>query len=744
MSGTGGDIVITVSGDTNPLTDAVTRAERVLGRLNTVTEQSDRKFRALAGTTTEIQSRIDGLVGVTDKLAKSAKDSALSFAEFDEAKSRVDRLRASFDPLFSASKRYEAAMEDLDAAQARGVITQREYADLAQRSAKAYLGAANDVSGSSSRLASQVQNASYQVGDFFVQIAGGTSATRAFAQQFPQLIGGFGAWGAAVGAAVAIGAAVVPMLMGQEKEAKKLSEQIDDLAARTSDYKDAVDKALQSLPDLWTQFGAGAARAKEVYAALLQIEKLEYLKSMQDTTTSISTTLSGLKSQLDAINRTTLLPDEIATERAVALKEQIATLGKEFGVTTVEAQGVVDAMNALDAAKDKGPAAVAAAAKVLADRLMEAQDAGADIPTTIMDASKALYRLSIDAGEIAPLMGDSAAAAEDARSRTDAWASAMSDVRSEVLGIGSALSSIGGGMISNAAKYVELNARRAGASAAEAVRARKEWEIDAAANAASIGGSWYDKFLAGVRAEVEKKGLDIDAELATLNASDRKDKKGGGETKDPLMQKLASVRNALASQAELELAAYAAQQQTLEEALEKRKLTQIEYNDLTEKAQQQHAEKMAQIDAYRYGDGLQKTGAFFGDMASAMASGNEKMQRIAQKFAAVEALINAWRAYNQTLADPSLPFFAKFAAAASVLASGLNAVQTIKGSSGSGGSGGSSASSSAASTAATVSPTQIANYRITGDVIGRQTGAELVSSINAAIKDGYQINLEWA
>ncbi len=61
---------------------------------------------------------------------------------------------------------------------------------------------------SSGAMTSRVQNASYQVADFAVQVTSGTSATRALAQQLPQLLGGFGMLGAVAGAAVAI---LVPM-----------------------------------------------------------------------------------------------------------------------------------------------------------------------------------------------------------------------------------------------------------------------------------------------------------------------------------------------------------------------------------------------------------------------------------------------------------------------------------------------------------------------------------------------------
>ena len=51
-----------------------------------------------------------------------------------------------------------------------------------------------------------LQQAGYQVGDFFVQVTNGTSAMQAFGQQGAQMLGIFGPIGAVLGAVVAIGA----------------------------------------------------------------------------------------------------------------------------------------------------------------------------------------------------------------------------------------------------------------------------------------------------------------------------------------------------------------------------------------------------------------------------------------------------------------------------------------------------------------------------------------------------------
>ena len=53
-----------------------------------------------------------------------------------------------------------------------------------------------------------IQQASYQVTDFVVQVSGGVSALRAFGQQAPQLLAAFGGTGALIGVFAALGAAI--------------------------------------------------------------------------------------------------------------------------------------------------------------------------------------------------------------------------------------------------------------------------------------------------------------------------------------------------------------------------------------------------------------------------------------------------------------------------------------------------------------------------------------------------------
>ena len=80
-----------------------------------------------------------------------------------------------------------------------------------------------------------VQNASYQIADFFVMLQGGISPVRALSTQLPQLLAGFGVYGAAAGAAASVGASLWLAFdqMGEsaESSAREIKRLQDALAA---------------------------------------------------------------------------------------------------------------------------------------------------------------------------------------------------------------------------------------------------------------------------------------------------------------------------------------------------------------------------------------------------------------------------------------------------------------------------------------------------------------------------------
>lgn len=86
----------------------------------------------------------------------------------------------------------------------------------------------NRVTASAFNMRAGLSNVGYQIQDFAVQTQMGVSATRAFAQQGPQLLSALGPWGIALGTIVALGAPLLGQL-GAQKDA------MDDVATAVND-----------------------------------------------------------------------------------------------------------------------------------------------------------------------------------------------------------------------------------------------------------------------------------------------------------------------------------------------------------------------------------------------------------------------------------------------------------------------------------------------------------------------------
>ncbi len=79
------------------------------------------------------------------------------------------------------------------------------------------------------RMGMQMQQAGYQVGDFAVQLQGGTNAAVALGQQGAQLLGIFGPAGAIAGAALAITTAFIAPLLSARKAAQDFVEELEEV-----------------------------------------------------------------------------------------------------------------------------------------------------------------------------------------------------------------------------------------------------------------------------------------------------------------------------------------------------------------------------------------------------------------------------------------------------------------------------------------------------------------------------------
>jgi len=136
-----------------------------------------------------------------------------------------------------------------------------------------------------------LQQVGYQVGDFAVQLQGGTNAAVAFGQQFSQLAGIFGAGGAIAGAAVAIGTAFVAPLLEAKKAAADTEEQFQELASTLKNIKEI------RLDGIAREFSEQAEKAKQSFNDILGIlERVQMRTLRQQLEAPLNAVLQEIKS----------------------------------------------------------------------------------------------------------------------------------------------------------------------------------------------------------------------------------------------------------------------------------------------------------------------------------------------------------------------------------------------------------------------------------------------------------------
>jgi hypothetical protein len=176
-----------------------------------------------------------------------------------ELKRETARLVKEYAPARTAADLYRKKLKEIDQALHRNVISsdeaakatatlKREFRDFtsglatggnqfAKFNVEAY-----KANQRTKRFASVgLQQAGYQVGDFAVQLQGGTNIAVAFGQQMSQLLGIFGAGGAIAGAGVAIATAFIAPLIDAKRNAKGFNDTLETIGSTISSMESLGD-----------------------------------------------------------------------------------------------------------------------------------------------------------------------------------------------------------------------------------------------------------------------------------------------------------------------------------------------------------------------------------------------------------------------------------------------------------------------------------------------------------------------
>ena len=505
----------------------------------------------------------------------------------------LDRLSRAYDPVYRSAKQYESEVKKLDRALSLGAITQDTYnakvvqaaqavqtaqvataagadamatsAKRAQASTVAMSSSMAAAGGVSQQFRGNVQNTAFQLQDFVVQVQGGTAATTAFAQQAPQLLGGFGAVGAVLGLvaalAVPIGVALYKIAGGSEDAAdmaEAFDKSLQSAKSALNDFNDTINtRSLGSVEELIKKYGradqavkdledrmrsAFRADAFEGYQTAVDDNALGNMLGADSQVARVFGRVQDLraqaaeaKSELDKLLEFDAAGGMegqfgavrlLAQQNIVAAREDMEALNAEvdrFGITPDQISGFNTAKDALDSAlAAQNFNGAIDALDTIQGILRETGDSTlVNVADQLDVVGEQLREGAAAAGELPPEL---AAAANEALALADYLQGAVSAINS----LQGAISNLG---ISNVGKQARLAALQAGDSAANATIAGQVAQRRAELNEAFKGN---DANATGIERELSlyeeglRKELEITSQIDKLEDALKPKRSGGG------------------------------------------------------------------------------------------------------------------------------------------------------------------------------------------------------------------------
>jgi hypothetical protein len=138
-----------------------------------------------------------------------------------------------------------------------------------------------------------MQQAGYQIGDFAVQVANGTSKMQAFGQQGSQLLGIFGPIGAVLGAGVAIISAFAVAAQRSGAATKSFKDALEDSNSALEEYISLASSASAASSDMFRNLKNFADQSSTVINDLIAIEKIKAFESILKLNESLFSTVSA-------------------------------------------------------------------------------------------------------------------------------------------------------------------------------------------------------------------------------------------------------------------------------------------------------------------------------------------------------------------------------------------------------------------------------------------------------------------
>lgn len=279
------------------LTDARARLAQIpLEQDQRISRMRESEAQRLSGVLVGIENRMAGLYNRNQATLTAAlereereRNAAARAAQREaEIKERAEE---------QAALAAEETARRIAAAKAREIAAAEAAA--AKQAAAAFRAAEAQEAAAAQAMRSRqfaVQNMSFQVADVFTQ-AQYNGWGRAVATQAPQMLGGFGMYGAIAGAAVAALAPLALAFMESGDEAEKadekfgaFEEQVQELASSVDELRAANDAALEPLVETRKKYGELTDQVIEHRKQLLELRKAQTLDDTQSKITGFRDT----------------------------------------------------------------------------------------------------------------------------------------------------------------------------------------------------------------------------------------------------------------------------------------------------------------------------------------------------------------------------------------------------------------------------------------------------------------------
>lgn len=292
------------------------------------------------------------------------------------------RAASNLDRMTSAAARAEDAVEDLGAASRKAG---KPLADAA--SGMKAVGASGVSSTNGLRMAA------LQLGQVAQQ--GGVTGNymQALSIQLPDLLLGFGTFGALAG--VAAGALIPFMsnLGGSADEAERAKEATDNLAKSVADYISAAQEGQRTTADLAEEFGRYATEVQVTLQRLAELNFANTLDDVREVSDALADTFSEVYGHLDKIETF-----ESRGSAPTALYKRLERLAETTGVATEDVIRLRDEFDALGSAR--GAEDLRVASQALSSELLEIYGSVEDIPPALRDVATAASNAEVDASRL--------------------------------------------------------------------------------------------------------------------------------------------------------------------------------------------------------------------------------------------------------------------------------------------------------------------------------------------------------